>query len=469
MIFSRTIVLLASMPLLAAAFVAPQQGGIRRSDVSTTSTTRRYSAPPKKQTVTVEEEVAPAGIGGADFFGGSKEKEEFFDPVAEEEAGAVIDVEGATAVNRFFAKNDRPSAAFDSLASARLAASLQSQISSVLYEKVAAPNTDYAYAHNLNWSTPLSKKSGTPMAELQAALTFYKEIDAAIVSGKQLGENTYELNWELSCVWPTFWSPRVLLFGSSTVKLDGTKIVQQTDQLIDNVDALSTIGNQIKPRFWDWYHVGMVPSTELMPQLNLKKGIFANYQTYEIPSRWVATPSVSEVGNRDDRNAQTIPNHAFTCIIKTMGPTRQRYVPTSPVQVQLIPGDERLKLQWTIPLAVEFQAYTDWPLPGEDTEALPESNPECSYEFQLRRKVATVPYGGNSQDKEIENMRKKLYEQVMKDGLKPKLDENGRPVFFFLQNTVKACYTEEGLGMCVYEWRPKMVKPNEVGIELEIS
>ena len=86
-----------------------------------------------------------------------------------------------------------------------------------------------------------------------------------------------------------------------------------------------------------------------------------------------------------------------------------------------------------------------------------------------RRRVATVPYGGTPQDVEIADVRKKLYEQVTKDGLKPKVDADGRPQFFFLLNCVKACYTEEGLGMCVYEWRPEFVKPNEVGIELEMS
>jgi Ni,Fe-hydrogenase I small subunit len=80
-----------------------------------------------------------------------------------------------------------------------------------------------------------------------------------------------------------------------------------------------------------------------------------------------------------------------------------------------------------------------------------------------------VPYGGFPQDPEVPGIRKKLYEQVMKDGLKPKLDENNRPQFFFRQNNVKACYTEGGLGMSVYEWRPKFVESNEVGIELELA
>ena len=52
---------------------------------------------------------------------------------------------------------------------------------------------------------------------------------------------------------------------------------------------------------------------------------------------------------------------------------------------------------------------------------------------------------------------------------KPKLDETGRLQFFFLQNiTIKASYTEEGLGMCVFELRPAFAKANKVGIELQM-
>jgi hypothetical protein len=85
------------------------------------------------------------------------------------------------------------------------------------------------------------------------------------------------------------------------------------------------------------------------------------------------------------------------------------------------------------------------------------------------RQVATVSYGGNAQDEEISNIRKQLYDQVLKDGLKPKFDEDGRPQFFFWQNDVKTCYTEDGLGMTIYEWRPKFSSSNEVGIELMLD
>ena len=104
----------------------------------------------------------------------------------------------------------------------------------------------------------------------------------------------------------------------------------------------------------------------------------------------------------------------------------------------------------------------------EASETSDKTLAESGYALQPRRLVATVAFGGNPQDENLSKVRKDLYDSVVKDGLKPQLDESGRPKFFFLQNDAKACYVADGgLGMAVYEWRPKFAKGNEVGIELE--
>jgi hypothetical protein len=415
-------------------------------------------------TPTDEDDEKQVDVVGTAFFGGNKQKEELYDPVAEAEAGTVEEEVASVIYDRF-----QDTKAFHPEIR-KLATSLQSQINAALYEEAPAPMLDFTYSSSMAWETPLArdKESKTPLQELEMALDFYKTVDIAVVSGEKSSDNTVKLQWEVSLAWPAFWEPRVLLTGSSTLVLDGSSIVKQVDSLNDAKDILSTVWSQITPRFWDVYHIGMTPCAELMPRLNQKDSLFGGYSVFEIPGRLVATPTQLDVGEREDRNAQTIPNHAFSCVIKTMGPQKQRFVPASPVQIQIVPGGENLKLKWSIPLSVEFQSAMLLPLPGEDEEAMQDSNPECTYEFQSRRKVATIKYGGDPQDVEITDLRKKLYEQVVKDGLKPKMDEKGRPEFFFLQNGVKACYTEEGLGMCVYEWRPASVKPNEVGIELEL-
>jgi hypothetical protein len=230
-----------------------------------------------------------------------------------------------------------------------------------------------------------------------------------------------------------------------------------------------TIQQQYFPRFWDFYHIGMTPAAEVSPTLPVnKRNIFSAYRLTELPPRLVLQPSLLDT-SRDDSNACVLPNHAFSCVIKTMGPEKQFYTPVTGVQVRLVPTkDNELLLQYDIPISTEYLSNPILVLPGSDPELPIEQEPDCKYVFTPRRFVATVTYGGNPQDAEITTLRKKLYDQVTKDGYKPVVDTSGRPKFFFTINSIKACYTDEGLGMAVYEWRPQFTNPNEIGIEIEI-
>lgn len=488
-----------------------------------------------ESTTEVIDGETPAGIVGAQFFGGNKQKEEFYDEWEERNAGASLLQQPLSESTTSLSESSSPLSssfcrfenrkAFTTDQVALVASSLQSQINSILYKEDSTTTTttktttktpwmiEYTKTQTLNWVTPLpitTTPKTTPWDELRSALNFYKHVDLAIVSGQQQQQqqqpNTQkdktivmELQWELSVAWPTFWEPRVLLLGSSTLTIstnlqddrDGDEnkmiITQQVDKIMGNTNnnndapssgdfnAISSIVPQIIPRFWDLYHVGMTPSAELSPRI-LQLGSYGSkqksYQVYDLPSRWMVQPTRLETGTRLDGNAQIIPNHAFSSIIITMGPTRQRYVPTVGTIVQILSNNNKAvpTLQWQIPMSVEYQSQLTWTIPFPDEEAAPNSNPQCEYVFQPRKRVAMVSYGGEAQDVDIGQVRKQLYEQVIMDGLhKPKLDDNGRPVFFFSSGTTKACYTRQGgLGMCVYEWQPTWVKANQVGLELEI-
>jgi hypothetical protein len=407
----------------------------------------------------LEEEETPANIAGSDFFGGNKQKEELFDPIAE--AQATIAVSGAeTGQNKYNRFNDE--SAFDNVGRA-VAESLQNQINSILYGE--EPLGEYTYSSDIEWSSVFGK-GGSPLRQLELALDFYRRLDLAIVSAKQTSDDAVTVRWNLSVVWPIFWEARVVLTGTSLLELDqGNQISKQVDSL-DTPDLLGAIASQVVPRFWDAYHIGMAPSAECMPRIAARSPPLSAYRVYEIIPRLVYKPSRLDTTNREDAYAEIIPNHAFACLIKTMGPKRQRYIPTSPLEVRVERNPPRIS--WNIPIAVELCTNAMLPLPGEDPETRPEACAEVEYEFQSRRRVATIPYGGAPQDVDVTQVRKQLYEKVVKDGFQPKL-KDGRPQFFFLQNNAKACYTEEGLGMGVYDWRPKAAKANEVGIELELE
>jgi hypothetical protein len=492
-------------------------------DASKTSRPRRRSSDPAEG---VDEE-GPAGIAGAEFFGGNKQKIEFFDPEAEAAAAlsamSILQEDTSTAepivykdrsVNPFLYHRFADRAAFSSNEVAQVAFSLQTALNQVLYSDVEKSESDYiSYdPDRLLWSTPFAAHSSgakTPLEALSKALDFYPRLDVAIVSGTTCNsaaqsERTYELRWEMSLVWPTLWAPRVLLTGSSTIVVEESTvggaqrfvIISQSDQL-DSPDLLSSISAQVAPRFWDLYHIFMTPSAEWYPRISSNilptqdsggKAAFLNakdFTLYELPPRLVYRAAYTDVsGTRDDGNADVVPHFAFTTAIRTMGPTKQRFVPTNPVEVQIAPlsqGGNRLT--WTVPVSVEFLTNAQMPLPetpGASGVDGPSTSPEfsdplaaaptCEYQYQPRRLVAVTPYGGYPQDEKVAEIRQKLYEQVVeRGGYVPVLTEDGRrPVFFFWSSNTKACFSADGgFGMTVYEWRPSFVQSNYVGLELQ--
>jgi hypothetical protein len=419
--------------------------------------------------ISTTDDEKPAGIVGAQFFGGDKRKEEFYDPQAEMEAGLEFAVIDKRLYYRFGDRN-----AFPDPVVAAIAESCQKQINRVLFaDEDDTATVQHAYSPNLQWDTvfPRQTSKSTPLQQLEKALEFYRRVNVAIVAGELIPSNTasvVNLRWEISVIWPTFWEPRVLVTGTSQLAIDNEtdQIFQQKDTL--DADLLRTIQEQFFPRFWDLYHIGMTPVAEVSPTFPAPKlNPFSNYRILDVPPRVVLQPSQLDT-NREDANASILPNHAYSCVIKTMGPEKQFYTPVSGVQVRLLPTkDSNLQLQWSIPISTEYLSNPVLVLPGPDPEVPETLKPTCEYSFKSRRRVATIAYGGSPQDPEITKLRKELYDQVTKDGYKPLMDSSGRPIFFFTMNAIKACYTDEGLGMAVYEWRPQLTKPNEIGIELE--
>ena len=451
----------------------------------------------KAQVVPTKE--ADTEVYGAKFFGGSAVKEELFDPQVEE--SATIDAPSYT-YSRF-----QDARAFPDDFARRFAYGLQQLLNSVLYEGsdrtqdalLAHPAHTLTYAPNLQWNSPFrTASSRNPLDEIITALLFYKRLDIAVISSHTLSNTPpfttlLQVRWAISLLWPNILQSRVLLTGVSTINVQTRDqdmvILSQTDKLDmggkDGRDLVDALASQLQPRFWDLYHISATPSAEIMPRRRTTKNkpnIFSPYTLFEIPPSLVYQTTLLDSGSRNDRYAQYIPNHAFTSFIKTMGPQEQRYVPTSPIEINIRRTTDQTTttssssssssstITWTIQISPEFISYSSTlPLPelgdSDDDDPSPGSS---KYMYRPQRLVATIPHGGNPQDVDIADIRKTLYQSVVQDGFKPCLDELGKPIFFYLQNDVKACFTSDGgLGMAVYEWRPKSFKSNEVGIELE--
>lgn len=413
-----------------------------------------------------QDEDAGAGVVGAQFFGGNKQKEEFYDPVAEAEASKLaFQAPVATTFDRF---QDRT--AFDSDRAAEIASAYQDLLNLAVSDVMVETTSTPMIPSSMKWESPFSSDKHSPFEAIKEAAKFFRRFDVAITSATTLSGQSYRLCWEIGFAWPTFWEPAVILTGSSTVDLVQTVITKQVD-VLDNKDLLGNLISQILPRFWDVYHIGMTPTSEISPVWERRQGLIQNFVLYDVPARWRWVPTLVDRGDREDANASFLPNHAFTTAIRTMGPNKDAYIPATPTQIDIQPSaDGPNMVAWKIPLTVQLQAQKGWPLFQEGNEEGPVASQDASgsYVWEPARRVATLPTGiARPQDEGVTELRKRLYERVTAAGLKPKLDESGRPRFFFWSSTTKSCFTEQGLGMAVYEWRPKLAQSNHVGVEIE--
>jgi hypothetical protein len=412
-----------------------------------------YLQPDVIQQLAQEEEGA--GVVGAQFFGGDQQKVEFYDAKAEESASVV---NTSRCYGRF-----QDAIAFPTPLARSVAESLQQYINAVLYQEDAMlvdDETKSIYAPNVTWKSPFATNINHPLAQLASSLDFFNRLDVALVAATEEEDKEITLRWEISVVWPALWEPRVLLVGSSTVTVnDVGQIVQQVD-VCDN-----TVVSQLFPRFWDLYHIGMTPSAEVSPTLlSLSSSLLQPFSIHKLPPRLVYQVTKVDTGLRED--ASVVPNAGFVNFIQTMGPRRQRYVPTTPLEIRIDKTAGRLI--FTLPVSVEVQTNAHLPLPPNDDH---DEGMATTYVYQGPRLVATLPHGGNPYDENVPAVRKRLYESVLSQNqYKPKLDDKGRPLFFYWSHQTKACYTaESGLGMCVYEYRPDWSQSNQVGVELELD
>jgi len=519
---------------------------IKRSTCRSTTSLRMSNDENKEKVKFFELEDAFEDDGenvvGTKFFGGNTVKEELYVPEEEERALELQNVIKATQQQQEVEyKRFEDTNAFGDEMAKRVGESLQMAINAILYNEESSSSeggvASWKEDPSVSWETPFSKSnegSSSPLKELASSKSFYNKLDVAILSGNTIksdGNNhAIEVRWDVGAVWPNPWESRILLTGTSILTVreadDSLVLLKQLDRLDgkDAKDMVGSLSSQLGPRFWDVYHIGMSPSSEMDPRLDVppssstkalskgnmgrKKGLLSGYNLSYLPPRLVTEPSLVDTNGRAGRTAQALPNHGFTTAIKTMGPNKEDFVPVSPIEITIskVPDMEGSTIEWSVPVPPEVASKSVLPLPlledemedsddddDSDSESLaiknndtpsnfsspgrikrpppnPPQNLGCRYSLRPSRLVATVPYAGNPQDEDVTQLRRQLYQQVVeKDGFKPKLDPvTNRPIFFFWMNDAKACFTRAGgLGMAVYEWRAEWSKSNEIGIELE--
>ena len=216
---------------------------------------------------------------------------------------------------------------------------------------------ELSFAPSFSYDSPLSlDSSSNPLERVATANKFFRSLSVSILDGEVVRSpssppsdiSTVDLRWSVGFNWPTFWSPRVSLSGVSRLKVSSspttTTVHEWTDRLSKISDdssssLLARVVPQLLPRFWDAYHVGMAPSSELRErhELNLSSFFPKPYKVYEVPATLALKTSITDKVGRSARLASVVPDVMFSNIIKTVGPSMEEYVPGEKSESALTP------------------------------------------------------------------------------------------------------------------------------------
>ena len=235
---------------------------------------------------------------------------------------------------------------------------------------------ELSFAPSFVYNSPLSTSSPpnqpNPVERVAAAKDFFRSLSISIIDGEVVTSasppfndlTTVDLRWKVGFTWPTLWSPRVSLSGVSRLKVSASSpptVHAWTDRLSNSNNdpsssLLSRVVPQILPRFWDTYHVGMAPSSELRErhELNLNSLLPKPYKVYEAPATLALRASVTDKVGRSARLASVVPDVMFSNIIKTVGPSMEEYVPAGPIQISIGKDEAGDKIEWSVPVPSSF-------------------------------------------------------------------------------------------------------------------
>jgi hypothetical protein len=159
----------------------------------------------------------------------------------------------------------------------------------------------------------------------------------------------------------------------------------------------------------------MAPSSEMKERFSQKIGSFLPrpYKIFKSPAALELRASINDKVGRSSRLASNIPDSMFSCVIKTVGPSTETYVPSGPVEISIsTPREKSSVIEWSIPVPSNFLASNDESLPVGDANFLDEDDESSDLDFfeinerpylivTEKRKYATIKFGGSAQEEEI--------------------------------------------------------------------
>jgi hypothetical protein len=217
-----------------------------------------------------------------------------------------------------------------------------------------------ALAANASWSSPQVSSFKEQLEALESFSSFFQEPSLVVFSAQSLpGEQErFQLEYQLSFWYPTFWRPRLIVPGSATVSLDSNGLVVAVEEKWE-VSISDLALKQFPPRAWDVWHLMSSPMPEYPPLRAL--GSDGKVEYVELPATMMQEASFAAPLNNPGPPLLTVPEFALSGTFRTSRPNRDPYYTTLPVEsfsgrfVDSKSGREMKYSTWRLPVPSNVQ------------------------------------------------------------------------------------------------------------------
>lgn len=201
------------------------------------------------------------------------------------------------------------------------------------------------------WDNPFVSSTTELREGLKKFSSFFEDVKLTILKTTESSPNDIIIDYQFSFTYPAPWRPRIIIPGQAFAT---TKDFKKLDSLKEqwSVSVPDIIFNQVKPRWWDIWHVFCSPSPENPPPRSLGK--VGSVSFVELPT--TVAIEMSWAGPAKFPGPPLLVLPAFTLFggLKTSRPNRDPFFTVLPVEVQSsrwnIAGQEYKRSSWIIPI-----------------------------------------------------------------------------------------------------------------------
>lgn len=343
------------------------------------------------------------------------------------------------------------------------------------------------------WKSPSEECIGKEaiLTEVRALAEFFgapriEVRDTTALPSTTDGTQRCTAEWSFSGSWPAMWNPRVRITGTSQIEYHGEEGDLRI-QCIDDAwqspkDMVSLFLGQVLPRLNDLINLYNTPHAEFSDWYLVEAR-----EDYEV---FQAQPHLTLQVSRNldptepaDQIASFLPDAVFGDEMPTRGLERDPFIAVSPVtistEVVKCPafGDQDVRrVTWALPVASELgqgrAARRALPRVAVRTEEPDWMEVHLRYVQEPGGLIAVRRFANDDTiSTSASKARQDLLTSIERDGWRPsrRSENSGRPVFQYLQNTVKAGWRPQSghLAIAAHIPQPDQLQPNYIAIHIE--